>query len=545
MSSTSPDRQTPSSVQYEIATATATSNASTPSPNGTPGSRRNLRAEQRAQQQQKNASSSIQRTGSAGNVTRSITPPARSLSPSSSPRPHKKAPETAPTPAPAPAKKSLRLMFSTGLLLVSAVGNAVFFKKMINKLPNYPYFLSQWTTFVYLPVFWAIVAYQYFLVPGSITAEMLRFPLYKFFVMGCMDSTSGVLGLLGGVHTSGQMQSLLNQTIIPITMVLAYIILKERYKKTQYAGAAVILVGILIALIPQYASGSGQQDNQLIFNAIYLISSIPAAFSGVYKEFAFTVDMEVNYLQAWVATWQMLFGFVLAPINALPFLGDSYIPISQMPGALADGFKCMIGINSIVLPACTMDMSDPTLKPCDMCSGAWVPVVAYISFNMLMNVALVQVIKYGGANVYNFVGTLTLPLVQLSFALAFINNPPEPVHWYIIAALLFIIVGLVVYRYKPQQPQGAQAAEGAEKEGRDFDVVFFSQGGRFIHVTEHFENRKNPQRIRSGYYGRLGIRNSPHTPSIHDSFRGSPGALRRAERLKEAEQDPLLPKSTA
>ena len=86
---------------------------------------------------------------------------------------------------------SAMLAIYAGLLLVCSTGNSLFFKKMTNRFPNYPYFLSQFTTFVYIPVFWAVVAYEYFFT-SFITPQMLKFSKFKFFVMGALDSLAGV-----------------------------------------------------------------------------------------------------------------------------------------------------------------------------------------------------------------------------------------------------------------------------------------------------------------------------------------------------------------
>jgi drug/metabolite transporter (DMT)-like permease len=406
-------------------------------------------------------------------------------------------------------KRNTSLLISCGVLLVSAIGNQVFYKKMIGKFQNYPYFLSQWTTLVYLPVFWGLVWYSRYSGSNEVTEEMRNFPKYKFFIMGMFDAIAGLLAIFGAVHTSGSMQSLLNQTMIPFTMILAYMFLKERYSVNQLVGASILAAGILTALLPEYFGNSGDSsdgDNQLIFNILFLAQNIPAAMSCVYKQYAFTVDIEANYLQAWVAFWQFLFGLVLAPTNAFAFLGQSQIPLKEIPVTVYNGFKCMIGINTVI--------SDCTENVCDDCSGSWIPLVIYLAFNMAMNVALVLVIKYGGANMYNLVGALALPLIQLAFCVSFINNPPDPIHWYIILSLVLILFGLFIYRYKKA------GTEDSKEKHIEISVSLFSSGFVFAkNPSEHFERRQNPQRIRSNFYSRLGIRESPSHSRLKESFK--------------------------
>lgn len=420
------------------------------------------------------------------------------------------------------ASGAMLLIYSVFLLL-SAVGNSIFFKKMTNKFPNYPYFLSQITTVVYVPVFWSIVVWTR-IFTRKITPQMMKFPKYKFFVMGALDALAGIFMLFGGVHTSGSTQALLLQAVIPITMFLSYILLKERYKSLQYLGAFVIVVGLGFVLVPQSLAKDSSGDNQLLFNLIFLASDIPQAFSSVYKEIAFTEEMDVNYLQAWVAVWQVVFGLILCPINSLKFLGDNYMPISQIPNALVNGFKCMAGINSIVND-CWTEISIPGIPQCDSCQNAWIPLLVYMTFNVLYNIAIVLVIKNAGANLLYFVMTLRLPLVQLAFSLSFINSPPDTFKWYAIVGLIFILTGLVVYRFASKPQKSVTDISGVAEEEAMRDVIMPFGAGfavdpplKLVYVRKYMERRQNPQRIRSGFYARLGITSSPKTAHFRDSF---------------------------
>jgi drug/metabolite transporter (DMT)-like permease len=231
-------------------------------------------------------------------------------------------------------------------------------KKMTNKMNNYPvrshvrqsvrvtmsplltaglwliifirqYFLSQLTTFVYLPIFFGIVFYEY-RYTNFITPQMSLFPKYKFAIMGLFDALSGICVLFGGVHTSGSNQALLNNAVIPFTMALSMAFLGTRYLRSQHMGAILILLGVGVVLIPLLAQ-NGNDANSDTFNVIYLLSTVPQAFSSIYKEIAFgDYELDVNFLQAWVALFQFVIGILLAPINALPFLQDVHVPFNQM-----------------------------------------------------------------------------------------------------------------------------------------------------------------------------------------------------------------------
>jgi hypothetical protein len=93
--------------------------------------------------------------------------------------------------------------------------------QMTNAMPNYPYFLTQVTTLVYIPIFFGVVAYE-MAFTNYITPEMRAFPKLKFLWMGCFDALAGIFMVFGGVHTSGSTQQCLLQAVIPITSAFAH-----------------------------------------------------------------------------------------------------------------------------------------------------------------------------------------------------------------------------------------------------------------------------------------------------------------------------------
>ncbi|CAE7292392.1 crtp1 [Symbiodinium pilosum] len=112
-----------------------------------------------------------------------------------------------------------RLLLYTVCLLVASVGNTVFFKRMTSAMPNYGWYLTQLSTLIYVR---------------------------KFALMGVFDGLSGTFMVLGGVHTSGTLQVLLGQAVIPVTMMLSVLLLRKQYHVLQYLGATTIIMGIVL-----------------------------------------------------------------------------------------------------------------------------------------------------------------------------------------------------------------------------------------------------------------------------------------------------------
>lgn len=414
-------------------------------------------------------------------------------------------------PAGSRKSQSVVLVYSA-VLLVTAVANSIFFKKMTDAMPNYPYFLGQFTTLVYVPVFFGLVFWQ-LRFTNLITPEMTEFPKSRFCWMGVFDSISGLLVMFGAVHTSGSTQALLANAVIPITMVLAYFMIGTQFRLKQYMGAGTILMGVAVVLIPTFLDPDGQQNagDLPLFNMLFLLGVVPGAFSSIYKEMAFgEVDIDVNYLQAWVALFQCFVGIFLMPLNSFKLLGENYVPLSRLPSTLWSGTLCMLGVDTIT-EDCYTERRIPGLPPCDECSGAWIMIAVYLLFNCAFNVFSVLVIKHGSAAYLSAVMTLRIPLVQLIFSLRLVQNPPDVFTLWSFAGLLLIVAGLMTYRW-------GDGEEGA-RDGQE-DVVVPAAGGNAgllmglsIRRRQMKHTRRDGHQLRSNLYSRLGIIDTPMTPT--------------------------------
>ena len=78
--------------------------------------------------------------------------------------------------------------------------------------------------------------------------------------MGLLDAASSTLGAIGGALTPGQLQTLLGQTIIPITILLSIVYIKEKFKTNQIVGAVLILLGSILASVPFLLGGSDDDE---------------------------------------------------------------------------------------------------------------------------------------------------------------------------------------------------------------------------------------------------------------------------------------------
>ena len=178
---------------------------------------------------------------------------------------------------------------------------------------NYPMFMNLLTTFMYIPLsFMYIIPAQLF--TNSITKEVTDIPKSSFLVMGALDSLSSTMSSFAVNYiTSASITVLVQQSAIPISMVLSSLFLAARYTTPQYIGAGIVLGGIVAVLLPTFFTNSGSLPaSQLPWVLSIIVSNVPNVYSSVYKEKALgEVDIDVVYLNGWVAIFQCLIAIPL------------------------------------------------------------------------------------------------------------------------------------------------------------------------------------------------------------------------------------------
>jgi hypothetical protein len=157
--------------------------------------------------------------------------------------------------------------------------------------------------------------------------------------------------------------------------------------------------------------------------------------SSVYKEFALgEEEIDVVYLNGWVSVFQSLFAIPLCIPSAMLIK----LPINDITLNLYNGFLCNIGINSVL-------ESTPEM-PADDCEYAPFYVWTYIFFNVIYNILIIVILKYGSANILWLSSTVIVPFSNVAFSLPFIPNN-QPLQFVDVIGLVIIMLGLIVYRF--------------------------------------------------------------------------------------------------
>jgi drug/metabolite transporter (DMT)-like permease len=209
--------------------------------------------------------------------------------------------------------KGSALLIAFGMMIVFSLGNRIFGKLVTYPMHNYPMFMNLLSTFVYIPMsFIYIIPAQLF--TKNITKEQTDIPKTSFAMMGALDSVSSTMQVFAiNYITSASITVLVQQSAIPISMILSKMFLNARYTTPQYTGASIVMGGIVAVLLPTFFTNSGSlPSNQLVWVLAIIVSNVPSVYSSVYKEKALgEVDIDVVYLNGWVAIFQCLIAIPL------------------------------------------------------------------------------------------------------------------------------------------------------------------------------------------------------------------------------------------
>jgi len=102
---------------------------------------------------------------------------------------------------------------------------------------------------------------------------------------------------------------------------------------------------------------------------------------------------------------------------------------------MLNGAKCYVGINSII----GGDYPDD-------CRMAPLYVTLYLLFNVLYNILIIMILKYGSSNILWLAMTIMVPMVNFAFALPFMPDPQSLTVWNDVG-LVVIMAGLIIYRF--------------------------------------------------------------------------------------------------
>ncbi|KAF0703118.1 hypothetical protein AaE_015541 [Aphanomyces astaci] len=294
----------------------------------------------------------------------------------------------------------------------------------------------------------------------EITPEMTSFPHYKFAIMGLFDTLYNLLTAFPTPHIGGNMSNALGQLNLPFNMLLSAILLSTRYKRSHYMGAVLVLYGALVTMIPVFRgeTAANMPDPSMFWILFYIIALLPGVGSNVYKEIGLKdVDLDIWYANAWICTYQLLWGAFTIWTIQLPAFSDPPVSWQEFPSYIAQAHNCFLGY------PVTFNGSD---LPCG--NGVFLTFLWYILFNCVYNqvrsihihstirhlvMIMLYVFKEGSSVLFVVSSAVCLPLTDMMYMVPFLAGPKASQTFTIYDgfALFVLIMGMLVYHSEKEE----------------------------------------------------------------------------------------------
>ena len=368
------------------------------------------------------------------------------------------------------------------LYVATSAANALTFKRMTDVYADAEFFASQWNVLLYTAMALFVVASKAYREPTFLKTQRACFGWHQIVIMAMLDSVSSVCSTIGGANTAGAVQNLINQTLIPMTLVMSAGCLGSTYSPRQICGAAIILAGACWAV--SSAGGKGDASTTWAGALVFTVGILPSAYSNVYKEGVFNLSVraraaDVFYLTTVISGLQVFLGFLMVPLLPLPAFGGT--PLGDVLPQLGRGFACFAptGVwardSSPIREALFGDddkydayadrLFAPRPPSHDLCDEGFVAMMAYVLVNFGYNILQLLICQHSSAATLVMATALALPATSLMFSSKrLVGRDAMPYGRSDLVGLLVVVVGFVVYSAANPDEDGVmppQAAAGS------------------------------------------------------------------------------------
>jgi hypothetical protein len=237
---------------------------------------------------------------------------------------------------------------------------------------------------------------------------------------------------------------LINQLVIPITLLLSAALLRRAYSRTQLAGAAIIVAGTALTIVPYFSGAEARHRSERVewySVLLYILGQLPTAMSAVYSEKNFAeAALDVFFFTTITSWMQLAISWLFVPLQSLRALGG--VRLEDIPAVFRDGARCFAG-----QPVPVFDGHDRVTGAC----GPYVPRVTML-FSLsgfAYGVSYLMLLKREGAVLAVISQGVALPLSNLAFNVAAFTGSDnvEAFSWWNVGGLLVVLAGFAAYRW--------------------------------------------------------------------------------------------------
>eukprot|EP00543_Licmophora_paradoxa_P005966 CAMPEP_0202455656 /NCGR_PEP_ID=MMETSP1360-20130828/13127_1 /ASSEMBLY_ACC=CAM_ASM_000848 /TAXON_ID=515479 /ORGANISM="Licmophora paradoxa, Strain CCMP2313" /LENGTH=512 /DNA_ID=CAMNT_0049075285 /DNA_START=29 /DNA_END=1567 /DNA_ORIENTATION=+ len=428
-------------------------------------------------------------------------------------------------------KSDLKLSLLFIAFVIAGTGNSVFMKLQTGPLYNYPNFANLFGCMSYIPITFAYIIPMS--IMGKLPREQLEMSKLPFAIMGALDCLASMMISFASVYVPGPLVVLLPQAAIPISMILTRFLGRERYSYTQYIGAIVVLMGILVALEPQITK---RHQGDYLCEAIDLSAHCTICQTETLQEQCLAHKLDTHQVNSstfflisnqtisdddegqsiceWIPSeststgeeWLVLIWAGVIILSTIPLtISTIYKEISlgeqELDPVYLNGWIAIFQtIFSTFLAVPAGIASSPSVIPKDLPTNLWNGLLCYagkgsietgchpdqfcgqaatyfnigLAFNLAYCFLMMMLLKLGSSSLMFLALTIMVPLGNLAFALPIMPNPAK-FHFSDVMGLVVIMMGLIMYRFSgsvkhPHQQETMQAT-GPSLSVRDLEPL--------------------------------------------------------------------------
>jgi len=402
------------------------------------------------------------------------------------------------------SKKEWKLWLVFLLLVLSGVGNVVLAKLQSLPMYNYPTFLNVYANFVYIiisAVCYILPAIHFGWFQHSVSWRHLSMNKKPFLIMGFLDAMAAAMQVLSTIYLPGTLLVLLPQVAIPLSMIASRLVLRESFTWHQITGAAIVLGGIVVVLMPVLTNGRAPSYScQAImgdeeefcsicetevsemgcrshvkekFGSPFVLSnhyekSPPSDTVSIFCEWV-SKEEAISHDDSLVFVWSIVmvascipmvfstvYKQVALQVQMDPIFVNCFVATFQLlfgiPLAIPAGASSSPQVTPWKLPEnwwsaskCLFLQANTIESGChpDDCSKAALFVHLGLLSSAVYTISMMLVLKYGSASLLYLGLTLVVPLGHLIFSI----HSPAMVHTSDVLGLVILLAGLVLYRF--------------------------------------------------------------------------------------------------
>jgi len=238
-------------------------------------------------------------------------------------------------------------------LFIGGVGQAMFLPLFIRTFINgdsHPgeYFVFFMMSLSFIPIFGIVLLFN--AIRGKlgkvyVTKEMIY--------MGIFDALNGLLVVFCSAlnRTNGDLQAILIQSTIPLTLIFSRILYRVKISSYQIIAALTVAIGILVSSIPSFIDLSDSDSSAAkswYFPFLFFLSTIPGVLmnvvpTGIFKR---DKDMNINFILLVESIVQFATCCLLFWADLIPGFGTSS-NMTVFKDNLKYGFECFFTPDSI------------------------------------------------------------------------------------------------------------------------------------------------------------------------------------------------------